>query len=47
MVNNVFNKMPTGQRYSYEGTDGTPYNSAFYSIYGRSIQAQMKYDFGK
>ncbi|HFF3761035.1 MULTISPECIES: TonB-dependent receptor domain-containing protein [Stenotrophomonas] len=47
MVNNVFNKMPTGQRYSYEGTDGAPYNSAFYSIYGRSIQAQMKYDFGK
>ncbi|MNU06935.1 hypothetical protein D3C72_2523120 [compost metagenome] len=47
MVNNVFNKMPEGQAYSYPGTTGTPYNSAFYSIYGRAVYAQMKYDFGK
>jgi len=47
MVNNVFNKMPEGQVYSYPGTSGTPYNNAFYSIYGRAVYAQMKYDFGK
>jgi iron complex outermembrane recepter protein len=41
MVNNVFNKLPEGQRYN----ESTPFNDGFYSVYGRQISAQVKYDF--
>jgi len=47
MVNNVFDKSPDGQRYSFAGNTGTPYNNYMYSPYGRSIYAQVQYDFGK
>ncbi len=47
MVNNVFNKMPDGQAYSYLGTSGAPYNTGLYNAYGRAVYVQAKYDFGK
>jgi outer membrane receptor protein involved in Fe transport len=46
MVNNVFNKMPDNQRYSYAGTSGQPYNNYLYNAYGRAIYMQAKYEFG-
>ena len=45
MVNNVFNKLPEGQRYNYPGNESTPFNDGFYSVYGRQISAQVKYNF--
>ncbi|GAB3054922.1 TonB-dependent receptor domain-containing protein [Stenotrophomonas tumulicola] len=46
MVNNVFNKMPDNQRYSFAGTSGQPYNNYLYNAYGRAIYVQAKYEFG-
>lgn len=46
MVNNVFNKMPDNQRYSFAGTSGQPYNNYLYNAYGRAIYMQAKYEFG-
>jgi len=46
MVNNVFNKSPDGQRYSYAGTTGVPYNNYLYNPYGRAVYVQAKYNFG-
>ncbi|PSD17047.1 TonB-dependent receptor [Stenotrophomonas maltophilia] len=46
MVNNVFNKMPDNQRYSFAGTSGQPYNNYLYNAYGRAIYVQAKYAFG-
>lgn len=47
MVNNVFNKMPDNQRFSYLGTSGQPYNNYLYNAYGRAIYVQAKYEFGQ
>jgi hypothetical protein len=46
MVNNVFNKMPDNQRFSFAGTSGQPYNNYLYNAYGRAIYVQAKYEFG-
>lgn len=46
-VNNIGNKLPTGQAYNYPGTETTPYNNYLYSVYGRSVYAEIRYDFGK
>jgi iron complex outermembrane receptor protein len=45
-VNNLGNKLPDGQAYNYPGTSTTPYNNYVYSVYGRSIFAELKYNFG-
>ncbi len=37
MVNNVFNRMPDNQRFSFAGTSGQPYNNYLYNAYGRAI----------
>ena len=46
-VNNLGNKMPTNQAHNYPGTETTPYNEYLYSVYGRSIFAELHYNFGK
>ncbi|WDS36439.1 TonB-dependent receptor [Pseudoxanthomonas sp.] len=46
-VNNIGNKLPDGQAYNYPGTSTTPYNNYIYSVYGRSVFAELRYDFGK
>lgn len=46
-VNNIGNKLPDGQAYNYPGTSTTPYNNYLYSVYGRAVYAQLRYDFGK
>lgn len=46
-INNVANKMPDDQAHNYPGTSTTPYNSALYSALGRSVFAEIRYDFSK
>ncbi len=46
-VNNLTNKMPDNQAHSYPGTETTPYNSALYSALGRSVFAEIRYDFAR
>jgi len=47
MVNNVFNKMPDYQARNYPGTSSTPFNNYLYTVYGRSVYLEAKYQFGK
>lgn len=46
-VNNLTNKMPDDQAHNYPGTETTPYNSSLYSALGRSVFAEIRYDFAK
>ncbi|MBS7458972.1 TonB-dependent receptor plug domain-containing protein [Coralloluteibacterium stylophorae] len=46
MVNNVLNEMPDDQAYNFPGTSSTPYNNYLYDIYGRSVMAEMRFQFG-
>jgi iron complex outermembrane receptor protein len=45
-VNNIGNKLPDDQAHNYPGTSSTPYNNYLYSVYGRAIYAELRYDFG-
>jgi outer membrane receptor protein involved in Fe transport len=45
LVNNLFNKMPP-EDHSYPGTEGSPYNSGNYNIFGRTIYIEANYKFG-
>jgi len=45
-VNNLTNKMPDDQAHNYPGTETTPYNSFLYTALGRSVFAEIRYDFG-
>jgi len=47
LANNVFNKMPDNQAPNYPGTASTPYNSALYNPYGRSLYLEMRYEFAQ
>lgn len=46
MVNNLFNSMPPFDP-TYAGNTGAPYNSAQYSVFGRAVYVEARYDFGK
>jgi len=46
LINNVLNQMPDNQAANYPGTASSPYNSALYNPYGRSVYLEMRYDFG-
>lgn len=45
-INNLTNKTPEYQTSNYSGGSTTPYNNYLYSTYGRSIYAELRYDFG-
>ncbi|MFC3129017.1 TonB-dependent receptor plug domain-containing protein [Coralloluteibacterium stylophorae] len=45
LVNNVLNKMPDDQASNYPGTSSTPYNNYLYNVYGRSLMAEMRFQF--
>ena len=46
MVNNLFNDMPPEDR-TYPGSSGAPYNSGQYSVFGRAIYVEARYNFGE
>ena len=46
MVNNLFNSMPPHDP-TYPGSSGAPYNSAQYSVFGRAVYVEARYDLGK
>ena len=46
LVNNLFNSMPPFDP-TYPGSSGAPYNSAQYSVFGRAIYLEARYDLGK
>ncbi|WP_342315213.1 TonB-dependent receptor [Lysobacter sp. FW306-1B-D06B] len=46
LFNNVLDKTPEHQAANYPGTSGTPFNNYLYNPYGRSIYAEMRYEFG-
>ncbi|MFC4729129.1 TonB-dependent receptor plug domain-containing protein [Coralloluteibacterium thermophilus] len=45
MVNNLLNKMPEDQASGFPGTESTPYNNYLYDVYGRSVMAEMRFNF--
>lgn len=45
MVNNLFNKMPPTD-WSYPGSNGAPYNSDNFDVYGRAFYVEARYSFG-
>jgi len=47
LINNVLDKTPEDQASNFPGTEDTPYNNYLYSVYGRSMYVEMRYNFGK
>src|SRR5690606_36240928 len=46
LVNNLTNEMPPEDP-TFPGTSGAPYNESNYSVYGRSMYIEARYNFGR